>query len=178
MRACRAWFTVRSPKTSMVSTSASACRRSSASPAPSLCSSLIGAASSRWIRRPRMAEASVVEGVYLSTALDLEELYGEAFAAHAKVRLRHPHEIHEPEAVRFALCWRPADEAFDPYPNLGLASSIAAGVDSIVNCPSLPQKVVVTRVRDGNQGDLMAGYAAWHVVWHHRNMARYLNHQR
>lgn len=125
-----------------------------------------------------MAEASVIEGVYLSTDLDLEELYREAFAAHPKVRLRHPHEIDDPEAVRFALCWRPADEAFDPYPNLGLASSIAAGVDSIVNCPSLPKKVVVTRVRDGNQGDLMAGYAAWHVVWHHRNMARYINHQR
>ncbi|MCR4267685.1 NAD(P)-dependent oxidoreductase [Nitratireductor sp. ZSWI3] len=125
-----------------------------------------------------MAETGVIEGVYLSSVFDLEKLYGRAFAAHADtIRLRHPHEIEDPAAVRFALCWRPRDDAFSAYPNLGLASSIAAGIDSIVNCPSLPAGALVTRIRDDDQGDLMAGYAAWNVVWHHRNLRHAIVHE-
>ncbi|WP_048646992.1 NAD(P)-dependent oxidoreductase [Nitratireductor soli] len=125
-----------------------------------------------------MAERGVIEGVFLSTALDLQELFADALAPHAEtIRLRHPHQIEDPEAIRFALCWRPADDAFKPYPNLRLASSIAAGVDSIINCPSLPGDALVTRVRDENQGDVMAGFAAWHVVWHHRNMRHHIVHE-
>ncbi|WP_336058107.1 NAD(P)-dependent oxidoreductase [Nitratireductor sp. CH_MIT9313-5] len=120
----------------------------------------------------------VIEGVYLSTTLDLEAMYAPYFAAHAdKVRLRKPEDIDDPEEVRFALAWLPAANAFAPYPNLRLASSIAAGVDSIVNCPSLPKDAVVARIRDENQADFMAGFAAWHVVWHHRNMAHHIRHE-
>ncbi|MCV0378520.1 NAD(P)-dependent oxidoreductase [Nitratireductor sp.] len=125
-----------------------------------------------------MAEQDVIEGVFLSAAYDLREIFAEALAPHAdKIRLRHPHEIDDPETIRFALCWRPADDAFLPYPNLRLASSIAAGVDSIISCPSLPADALVTRVRDEDQGDVMAGFAAWHVVWHHRTMRHHIVHE-
>ncbi|MCT7378501.1 NAD(P)-dependent oxidoreductase [Chelativorans salis] len=125
-----------------------------------------------------MADGRPVEGVYLSGALDLEALFGRYFAAHSdRVRLRRPEEIERPEEVCFALTWLPTADAFRPYPNLKLAASIAAGVDSIVHCPSLPADAIVTRVRDENQGDLMAGFAAWQVVWHHRNMRFHINHQ-
>ncbi len=125
-----------------------------------------------------MADGQVIEGVYLSTAFDLHALYGHALAPHAEaIRLRHPHEIDDPEEIRFALCWRPADDAFLPYPNLRLANSIAAGVDSIINCPSLPENALVARVRDEDQGDVMAGFAAWHVIWHHRNMRHHIVHE-
>ncbi|WP_265517460.1 NAD(P)-dependent oxidoreductase [Nitratireductor luteus] len=119
-----------------------------------------------------------IEGVYLSAAFDLEEMFARYFEPHRdRVRLRRPEAIDDPLKVRFALAWRPAANAFAPYPALRLACSIAAGVDSIVNCPSLPKDAVVARVRDENQADFMAGFAAWHVVWHHRNMRHHIVHQ-
>ncbi|WP_417674952.1 NAD(P)-dependent oxidoreductase [Roseibium sp.] len=124
------------------------------------------------------ATSTLVEGVYLGERYDLEAFYSRYFEPHAdRVRLRRPKEIDNPEAVRFALTWYPAADAFTPYPNLKLACSIAAGVDSIVGCPSLPPEAYVTRVQDDNQADLMAGFAAWHVIWHHRNMGFYLKNQ-
>ncbi len=125
-----------------------------------------------------MARNGVIEGVYLSTVFDLEKMFGRHFEPYAgEVRLRRPEAVDDPAAIRFALAWHPAAEAFAPYPNLGLAHSIAAGVDSIVRCPSLPGQVQVARVRDNSQADLMAGFAAWHVVWHHRNMRHHIVHE-
>ncbi len=112
-----------------------------------------------------------VEGVYLSTRLDLAAMFGPAFANLSDhVRLRAPEAIEDPSSIRLALAWLPEANAFARYPNLALVASIAAGVDSLLACPSLPADVMVTRVRDDSQGHLMAGFAAWHVVWHHRNM--------
>ncbi|WP_248304799.1 NAD(P)-dependent oxidoreductase [Breoghania sp. L-A4] len=119
-----------------------------------------------------------MEGVYLSATLDIEQHIGAAFDAHrGAIRLRRPEDIDDPKAVRFAVAWQPSDFAFERYPNVKMVASIAAGVDSIVNCPSLPDDAVVTRVRDDSQGDLMAGFAAWHVIWHHRAMQVHLDAQ-
>lgn len=121
---------------------------------------------------------SVIEGVYLGQAFDLEETYGRYFAPHAdRVRLRRPEDIDNPSDITFALTWLPAPDAFDAFPNVKVACSIAAGVDSIIHCPSLPAHVDVTRVRDDDQADLMAGFAAWHVIWHHRNMGLHIKRQ-
>ncbi|MDF2235023.1 NAD(P)-dependent oxidoreductase [Albimonas sp. CAU 1670] len=107
-------------------------------------------------------------GVYLSDALDLKAVFGEA--RDPRLVLLRPEEVEDPAAVVCALCWQAGPQAFAPYPNLKLAGSIAAGVDHILSCPSLPADAVVTRVRDDSQADLMAGFAAFHVVWHHRRM--------
>lgn len=120
--------------------------------------------------------AGAIEGVYLSRTLDLPAHFARAFAPYEpRVRLRLPEEIEDPGRVTFALAWAPAADAFAPYPNIRLVSSIAAGVDSLLACPSLPPAAIVTRVRDDNQAHLMAGFAAWHVVWHHRNMGAILD---
>ncbi len=125
-----------------------------------------------------MTDMNPVEGVYLSATLDIEKHIGAAFDVHREaIRLRRPEEIEDPDAIRFAVAWQPADDAFERFPNVRMAASIAAGVDSIVNCPSLPGDAVVTRVRDDSQGDLMAGFAAWHVIWHHRSMQVHLDAQ-
>ncbi|RTL72872.1 MAG: hydroxyacid dehydrogenase [Hyphomicrobiales bacterium] len=116
-----------------------------------------------------------IDGVYLSGTLDLAGMFGAAFAPFAdKVRLRTPDAIDDPETVRFAFAWLPPPDAFRRYPNCVMVSSIAAGVDSLLGCPSLPAKSVVTRVRDDAQAQLMAGFAVWHLVWHHRNMGAIL----
>lgn len=113
----------------------------------------------------------LVEGVYLSANLDLKDIYERYFEPFAqRVRLRLPEEIDDPARIGFALAWYPPDDAFLPYPNIRLVSSVAAGVDSILKCPSLPKDAFVTRIHDEDQADFMAGFAVWHVLWHHRKM--------
>ncbi|MGJ8605919.1 MAG: 2-hydroxyacid dehydrogenase [Marivita sp.] len=116
----------------------------------------------------------VIEGVYLCTALDLPDLFGAAVADQPGLKLYRPDEVPDPARIRFALVWRPAPDAFDAYPNIDLVQVIAAGVDGVLRNPSLPAQATVTRVHDDEQAAIMAGFAAWHVVWHHRQMGHYL----
>lgn len=115
-----------------------------------------------------------ISGVYLSRSLDLAGLLGDVFARLAPdVDLRPPERIEDPATVRFAVCWEPPADGFRPYSNLGFAASIAAGVDGILACPSLPD-VPVTRVRDPEQARIMAGHVVWNVLWWHRRFGERL----
>lgn len=120
------------------------------------------------------AQDDVIEGVYLCTHLDLPDLFGNAVADQPGLRLYRPEDVPDPARIRFALVWRPAPDAFEAYPNIELVQVIAAGVDGVLRNPSLPDGAVVTRVHDDEQAAIMAGFAAWHVVWHHRQMGNYL----
>ncbi|WJH41476.1 glyoxylate/hydroxypyruvate reductase A [Aliirhizobium terrae] len=122
-----------------------------------------------------VAAGPAIEVVGLSRTFDLCRIFDGS--ADAALRVVRPHEVVDPARVEVALAWMPEERAFDAYPNLKMVSSIAAGVDSILACPSLPKGVVVTRVRDHAQADLMAGFAAWQVVWHHRRMGDYIANQ-
>lgn len=122
-----------------------------------------------------MISSTPIKGVYLSSTVDLKARFGKAFESVSDVlNLHEPQEIADPSEIRFALSWKPADDAFAPYPNLEMVSSIAAGVDSILNCPSLPVDVIVTRICDPDQAYMMAEFAVWQVIWYHRNMRQYL----
>ncbi|MEM6461771.1 MAG: NAD(P)-dependent oxidoreductase [Pseudomonadota bacterium] len=119
-----------------------------------------------------------VQGVYLSETIDLKTYYAAAFAPFADtLRLLDPAEIADPNEIDFALCWEPADDAFASYPGLRLISSIAAGVDTILRCSSLPDHVPVMRIRDPQQARDMAAFAIRYVVDAHRDMARYAKQQ-
>lgn len=116
-----------------------------------------------------MTNTNSILGVYLSDSLDLDAIYGNALRDEASdVVLRHPHEIDNPENVRFAICWLPNDKAFESYPNLELAMSIGAGVDALLAHPGLKDEVHIARVRDPHQADLMAGFAAHEVLHRER----------
>ncbi|WP_425405526.1 2-hydroxyacid dehydrogenase [Hwanghaeella sp.] len=118
---------------------------------------------------------SVLHGVALCSSLDLMFHFDEAFQAHApELSVLPPERIGDPDQVSFALSWRPAPDAFTPYRNLRAVFSIGAGVDAILACPSLPD-VPVIRVEDPDQAHQMAGFAAFHVLWHHRNMAAHID---
>lgn len=128
--------------------------------------------------RPALKPADdVIEGVYLCTQLDLPDLFGASVQKQPGLRLYRPEDVPDPSRIRFALVWRPEDDAFDTYPNIELVQVIAAGVDGVLRNHSLPDHVVVTRVHDDEQAAIMAGFAAWHVVWHHRHMGNYLEAQ-
>lgn len=120
----------------------------------------------------------VIEGVYLCASHDLPDLFGAAIEAQRGIRVYRPEDVPDRSRIRFALAGRPAPDAFDAYPNIELVQVIAAGVDSVLGNPSLPDGVVVARVHDPEQAAIMAGFAAWHVVWHHRGMGNYLEAQR
>ncbi|MDQ2093058.1 2-hydroxyacid dehydrogenase [Rhodalgimonas zhirmunskyi] len=92
--------------------------------------------------------------------------------------LRRPEEIDRPEEVSYMITFAPAPDAFVPYPNLRAVYSIGAGTDAILDCPSLPEGLPVYRVEDPDQAIQMAGFAAFHVLWHHRNMGQYLENRK
>lgn len=115
-----------------------------------------------------------IAGVYLCEALDLEALFAPSLARLPGVRMYRPDAVPDGADIRLAVAYRPARAAFRPFPGLQLIQSIAAGVDGILGNPSLPAGVPVARVRDPGQAAIMAGFAAWHVVWHHRTMGHYL----
>lgn len=117
----------------------------------------------------------VLNIVALSRVFDLPELF--AAANTPTVRVIGPDQLTDPSQIEVAISWAPEPDAFARYPNLRMVSSIAAGVDRILACPSLPPHVAVTRIRDQAQADMMAGFAAWHVVWHHRRMGTYVSNQ-
>ncbi len=117
-------------------------------------------------------------GVVNSIGFDILDFHGEAFAKYApELVLLRPEEVADPAAVEFVLTFRPPDDCFAPYPNLKAAISSAAGVDGILACPSLPQGLPVMRVEDPDQARQMAGFAVFHVLWHHRRMDLHLEDQ-
>jgi len=112
-----------------------------------------------------MSSPEPIVGVYLSEKTDLKPLYAEAFERYAdQVVMLQPSEVTRPEDVRFALCWLPGPEAFAPYPNLGVAMSVGAGVDALLAHPGLTPEMAIARVRDPHQGDQMAGYVAHQIL--------------
>lgn len=119
--------------------------------------------------------ARPIEVVALSSVFDLAPTFD---GLSRDLRVVRPQDVSSPEHIEVALAWRPDAHSFSAYPNLKMVSSIAAGVDSILACSGLPEHVVITRIRDEVQADMMAGFAAWQVVWHHRRMGDYVAAQK
>ncbi|MGR3495527.1 2-hydroxyacid dehydrogenase [Citreimonas sp.] len=125
-----------------------------------------------------MIEPKMIGLVTTLGGIDLAGHYRPVFAQHApELELRTPDEVDDRGAVRFVFTFRPADDAFDGLTGLRAIFSAGAGTDAIMACPSRPAHVPVFRVEDADQALQMAGYAAFHVHWHHRNMARYVVQQ-
>ncbi|QOL80391.1 2-hydroxyacid dehydrogenase [Pseudooceanicola spongiae] len=113
-------------------------------------------------------------GVATCTVLDMMTFFARPFAELApEIDLITPEQVTDATKVDFVLTFKPADDAFSPYPNLRAVFSVGAGVDGIVGCPSLPD-VPLFRVEDPDQALQMAGFAAFHVLWHHRRMGDFL----
>ena len=125
-----------------------------------------------------MIYSKLIEGVYLSTVVNLKDRFEESFRfANHFLRFRNPEEISDPSKIRFALAWEPENDAFAKYPNIEMVSSIGAGVDNIIRCSSLSNDTIVTRVCDHNQAHEIAEFAVWQVIWYHRNMRQYFTNE-
>lgn len=144
-----------------------------ATPAPDAATIIAHAAAPRAARRAAPDPTLVVA---LCRRLDLPDLYGAAFAARG-MTLLPPEAVSDPSAVAAALAWKPQDHAFARFPNLRAVFSIAAGVDGLLPCPSLPADAPLIRMVDDDQADQMAGFAVWLVVNRHRGMQAHVDAQ-
>lgn len=116
---------------------------------------------------------SRILGVVTCSDLNLAETFIPLFEERAPgLDLRRPEDIDRPEDVRFMLTFVPTDDAFVPYPGLEAVFSVGAGQDAIDACPSRPDTLPVYRLEDPDQALQMAGFCAFHVLWHHRDMAQ------
>ncbi|WP_162933120.1 glyoxylate/hydroxypyruvate reductase A [Roseovarius sp. EL26] len=120
-----------------------------------------------------------IEVVCLCQHYDMKGFYGRGLAKHAPwVKLKFPDEVKDPLSIRHALAFSPGPEDFTPYPNLELVSGGGAGVDAVLSNPSLPDHVAVTRVIAAEQGQMISGFALWHIVNWQRQMQTYVSQQK
>jgi len=121
-----------------------------------------------------------MKGVITSQGgINLMRFYRKHFEAEAPdLVLLDADEITDPADIDFVLTFRPPPDLFDGMTNLKAIFSAGAGTDAIDICPSLPKDVPLIPVKDEDQALQMAGYVAFHVHWHHRDMFRTIESQR
>lgn len=116
--------------------------------------------------------------VLLSQTLDLR-LHLASEIARLKGRIEFvDHPDADADDVEMAVAWYPPADGFARYPKLKTVCSIAAGADSILNCPSLRDGIEVVRIVEPAQAQKMSGFVLWHVIWHQRSFRTHLARQR
>jgi glyoxylate/hydroxypyruvate reductase len=99
------------------------------------------------------------------------------FAAHARslapcLDVRIAPDLGQREDIDTALAWQPPPGLLQSLPNLRLIISIGAGVDALLEDPTLPN-VPLVRFVDPDLTGRMAEYIALHVLYHHRRMSEF-----
>jgi len=116
--------------------------------------------------------------VCLCARYNLKELFGEHFATNNPwINLLLPEEVSSPKSIQHALAFSPEPNAFEPYPNLRLVSCTGAGVDALLNNPSLKADVEVSRVIVAKQAQMVAAFAMWYIHGWQRRMWKYTSLQ-
>ena len=120
-----------------------------------------------------------MRGVITTTGgVDLWPHFSGVFAEDApELTVFQREDISDPAQVDFVFTFIPPDDLFEGMTGLKAIFSAGAGTDAIMACPSRPAHVPVYRVEDADQALQMAGFAAFHVLWHHRDMGRYVAQQ-
>lgn len=79
-------------------------------------------------------------------------------------------DVSDPDAVHFALVWKPPQGYFRSMRQLKLIINLGAGVDSLTTRDDLPAHVPVTRISDPNMARMMAGYVLFATLRHARDI--------
>ncbi|MBI1201296.1 MAG: glyoxylate/hydroxypyruvate reductase A [Rhodopseudomonas sp.] len=88
----------------------------------------------------------------------------------------HP-DIGDPEAVNYALVWKPPQGFFAGFRNLKLVTNLGAGIDSLVGRDDLPP-VPISRLSDPGMVALMASYVLFAVIRYARDIPAFEQAQR
>ncbi|HEV2300939.1 MAG TPA: glyoxylate/hydroxypyruvate reductase A [Stellaceae bacterium] len=89
----------------------------------------------------------------------------------------HP-DLGDRRDIRYALVWQPEAGLLASLPNLALILSLGAGVDHILDDPSLPRHVPIVRLVDPHMTDMMTEHVALQVLRLHRRDLDYSAQQR
>jgi glyoxylate/hydroxypyruvate reductase A len=105
----------------------------------------------------------------------------EIFASVARAQdpsldIRVAPDIGRVEDIRYALVWQPPPGLLRSLRDLELIVSVGAGVDSLLEDPSLPD-VPLVRFVDPDLTGRMAEYIALNVLYHHRRMTEFREQQ-
>jgi len=88
-----------------------------------------------------------------------------------------PEQVGRAADVTYACVWQPPPGLLAGFPHLRAIFSLGAGVDHVINDPSLPP-VPIVRIVDADLTMRMSEYVALHVLMHHRRQRRYDAQQR
>jgi glyoxylate/hydroxypyruvate reductase A len=111
--------------------------------------------------------------------VDSPEPWRRAFArALPEMPFRVWPEIGDPEAIRYALVWKPEAALLASLPRLAAILSLGAGVDHLLGNPGLPAGVPIVRLVDAGMGAEMGEYCLLGVLYFHRNLDEYARWQR
>lgn len=77
-------------------------------------------------------------------------------------------EVPDPAKVEVVLAWKQPRDELKRYPNLKLISSIGAGVEHLVEDPTLPDGVPIVRIVEDRLTIGMVEYVVLHVLKRHR----------
>jgi len=87
-------------------------------------------------------------------------------------------EIGDPAAIEAALVWLPPPGLLASLPNLRAIFSLGAGVDRLLEDPTLPADVPLCRMVDPSLTASMAEFVLLHVLRYHRDLDVYEQQQR
>jgi glyoxylate/hydroxypyruvate reductase len=87
-------------------------------------------------------------------------------------------EIGDPAEIAMALVWKPPHGVLASLPNLRLIASLGAGVDHILDDPTLPRHVPIMRLVDPHMVTAMSEYILTQVLRLHRQDPTYAAQQR
>jgi glyoxylate/hydroxypyruvate reductase len=87
-------------------------------------------------------------------------------------------EIGDPAEIAMAIVWKPPHGVLAALPNLRLIASLGAGVDHILEDPTLPRHVPIMRLVDPHMVAAMSEYVLAQVLRLHRQDLAYLGQQR
>jgi len=89
-----------------------------------------------------------------------------------------PDQVGNPAEIDYAIAWLPPPDVLRGLPNLKLIFSLGAGVDAILNDPTLPGDIPILRVVDPDLTMRMSEYVVLQVLMHHRQQRRIDENQR
>lgn len=95
-----------------------------------------------------------------------------------KLEVRVWPELGDPEEIDFAVLWRHSPGLFARLPNLRAVTSYGAGVEAILDDPSLPEGLPVGRIAGPRLAADMAEFLAGVVIARHRGLFEFRDDQR
>jgi glyoxylate/hydroxypyruvate reductase A len=108
--------------------------------------------------------------LYVSNIHDRDLWLAALKEAGPEIEVRCWPDIGRAEDIRFALVWAPPPGLLASLPNLLAASSFGAGVEHILDDPTVPPELPIARVVDERLTGAMTEYVLLHVLRHHRKL--------